>query len=103
MLDVAARAPSFRRGAGAAIGFGGGGHMSKLELPLLEAEMGALQVLPGAEEKTHPQDRVFSGLFGHGRVVELLKNAEGYAYGHRIQFENGMQAELLITDVATRH
>jgi hypothetical protein len=53
--------------------------------------------------ETHPQDRVHSGMFGQGEVVELLKNAEGYAYGHRIRFENGMEAELLITGVPTRH
>jgi hypothetical protein len=49
------------------------------------------------------QDRFHSGMFGQGEVVQLLTDAEGCAYGHRIRFENGMEAELLITDVPTRH
>ena len=78
--------------------------MSKLEIPshFEAAGLPGLSVV-GQENEPHPQDRVVSGLFGNGRVVALLKNAEGYAYGHRIQFENGMEAELLITGVATRH
>ncbi|MDB5977730.1 MAG: hypothetical protein JWR07_4490 [Nevskia sp.] len=79
--------------------------MSKLEMPSSRLEAAGLPGLSavGQENEPHPQDRVVSGLFGNGRVVALLKNAEGYAYGHRIQFENGMEAELLITGVATRH
>lgn len=82
-----------------------GVNMTKLEMPPSHLEISASPGLStvGQESETHPQDLVVSGLFGNGRVVALLKNAEGYAYGHRIQFENGMEAELLITGVATRH
>lgn len=54
-------------------------------------------------DTVHPHDRVYSGMFGHGQVVELLKNTDGYAYGQRIRFENGMEAQLLITDLPVRH
>lgn len=52
---------------------------------------------------THPQDRVYSGVFGNGRVVALLKNSDGYAFGQRIVFENGVEANLLIAELAPRH
>jgi hypothetical protein len=77
--------------------------MPKLEMPLSNLELAGSQALAADADKVHPHDQIFSGLFGPGRVVELLKNADGYAYGHRIRFENGMEAELLITDVVTRH
>lgn len=54
-------------------------------------------------ETVHPQDRVYSGVFGHGRVTELLKTADGHAFGHRILFDNGVLTELLIVEVAPRH
>lgn len=54
-------------------------------------------------EVLHPKDRVYSGVFGHGRVTALLKTADGYAFGHRILFDNGVLTELLIVDVAPRH
>ena len=97
--------PSARHFGGAQAGdlFAQGKTMPKLEMPLPNLELAVSQALSTTPGKIHPHDQVFSGLFGHGRVVELLKNAEGYAYGHRIQFENGMEAELLITDVVTRH
>lgn len=69
------------------------------DVPEAAAPQPALQTV----KETHPQDRVYSGMFGTGEVVELLKNAEGYAYGHRIRFENGMEAQLLITELPTRH
>lgn len=78
--------------------------MSKPQLPAASApaSAAAAESAAGAPE-VHPEDRVYSGMFGHGQVVELLKNAEGYAYGHRVLFENGMEAELLITGLPVRH
>ncbi len=49
------------------------------------------------------QDRVYSGLFGYGWVVGLLQMPDGTAYGQRIQFENGTEAELRILGLSIRH
>lgn len=78
--------------------------MSKTYLPDAEAPAHAAPAYAAkAPDAVHPEDRVYSGLFGTGRVVELLKNDEGYAYGHRIVFDNGMEAQLLITELPIRH
>jgi len=78
--------------------------MSKPQLPAAHAPAPAAGAETAAgTPAVHPEDRVYSGMLGHGQVVELLKNAEGYAYGHRVLFENGMEAELLITGLPIRH
>ncbi len=78
--------------------------MSKLHQPdaSTPASTSSLETAITANS-VHPQDRIYSGMFGNGRVIELLKTTEGFAYGHRIVFENGMEAQLLITELPTRH
>lgn len=78
--------------------------MSKLHQPDADAPAPISPAETASQaDSVHPHDRVYSGMFGHGRVIELLKNTEGYAYGQRIRFENGMEAQLLITDLPVRH
>jgi hypothetical protein len=74
-----------------------------LKLQLLEVPAQTPASGAGEGGAVHPEDRVYSGMFGDGRVVELLKNEHGYAYGQRIVFDNGMEAQLLITGLPTRH
>ena len=77
--------------------------MTKLNAPDTSLQLSTADPPPLRTAGVHPHDVIYSGLFGNGQVVELLKNADGYAYGHRIRFENGMEAELLITNLPTRH
>jgi hypothetical protein len=73
------------------------------EPDLSTAEREGRKASAEAVAATHPQDRVYSGIFGNGRVVALLKNEDGFAFGQRIVFENGVEANLLITELAPRH